>query len=591
MKDFAQQLYPLGFIAQICFSLRFLIQWLSSEKKKESHVTALFWKISLIGNILLALHSYIQGQYAILLIQLFQAFISIRNIDLLKKNLIPSKIIIWISCCYCCAIPLLIFSPRFLCMPSPLQRDLTLSFGMYLFGTIGLLLFASRFWIQWLSTELLKKSHFPLLFWWMSLLGALICSFYFILLKDPVNFFGTFFAMVPYARNLMLRKKNSFSPTMSSSFFLVACEPSGDQLGKELIEKLKKRYPSSTYLGVGGEKMQKAGQLAFLPSSEFEVMGFTELFGSLLRLYKNFHKILDEIIKTNPQVIILIDYAEFNMLLAKKLRKLGYCGKIVHYVVPSVWAWRSSRIQTLAKTHDLLLSILPFEKQYFSHTSLKVSYVGHPLLKKIEKHSFSPNFYETFSLDKNRPLLALFPGSRKHEIDYNLSDHLFAAKNYLKKHPQAQVVLCYASDVLKARIQKQLDLPITYIPQSYKYELMQNASFALATCGTIVLELAVFEVPTLVLYKIPLMNYLLGRFLFRIKLRLFSLPNIIQKKEFFPEIVSFSLDRQKILEKMERVLQEKEEIQKECLQLKAVFTGPFEDPASAISQLLSVKSL
>lgn len=574
-------LYFLGFLAQLCFSLRFLIQWLSSEKKKESHVPALFWKISLLGNTLLACHSLIQAQYSLLLIQIFQVYISYRNLDLLGKNRLSSKKMFILACCFCCSIPFLLFIPQFFHIPSPLNKE-TLSFGVYLLGAIGLLLFASRFWIQWFLTELQKKSHFPSLFWWMSLIGALLSSFFFYLLRDPVNFFGTFFAIVPYIRNLMLRKKK-FTTPLTSSFFLIACEPSGDQLGKELLEKLKIAYPHSPFLGVGGEKMQKAGQKAFLSSTEFEVMGFTELFGSLFRLYKNFHRILQEIIQTKPQAIILIDYAEFHMILAKKLRKLGYPGKIIHYVVPSVWAWRPNRIQTLAKTHDLLLSILPFEKELFSSTPLKVVYVGHPLVKAIHEHSFK-NFYETFSLKKDLPILALFPGSRKQEIDRNFSTHLFAANAYLKKN-KAQLVLCYASDALKTRIEKMCSLPITFIPQSYKYELMQNTSLALATSGTIVLELAFFSVPTLVLYKIPFLNYLLGRYLFRIKLKHFSLPNIIQKKEIYPEEIHFSIDREKILEKMERVLQKKEEVHKDCLELKNAFTGSFEDPLSAIAEL------
>lgn len=585
MKSFAEHLYPLGYLAQLCFSLRFLVQWISSEKKKLSYVPILFWKISMLGNFLLACHAAFQAQYSILLIQIFQLYISFRNYDLLKKNLFSSKILFWISCCYCALIPLLLFFPHFFYIPSPMKKDLELSFGIYFIGSVGLLLFAIRFWLQWLFAELHKKSHFPLLFWWMSLIGAFLSSIFFLYLHDPVNFCGTFFAMIPYARNLVLRKKQHFSQEYTETIFLIACEPSGDQLGKELIDQLKIEYPTTSFLGVGGEKMQQAGQKAFLSATEFEVMGFTELFGSLFRLYKNFHKIFEEIKKTAPKSVILIDYAEFNMLLAKKLRKHNYKGKIIHYVVPSVWAWRPKRIKTLVKTHDLLLSILPFEKKCFSHTNLKVAYVGHPLIKKIESHPFAPDFFEVFSLNKKRPILALFPGSRKQEIDLNFSYHLFAAADFLKKYPDAQIVLCYASEELKKKIEKISNASMIYVPQSYKYELMKYADFALATCGTIVLELAFMGTPTVVLYKIPFLNYLLGRFLFRIKLPFFSLPNIIQEKECFPEIINFTIDRKLILEKIEKIIVQKDQIRRECQQIKIAFKESYEEPLAVITKI------
>jgi lipid-A-disaccharide synthase len=298
------------------------------------------------------------------------------------------------------------------------------SLAWHFTGFFGMVFFASRYWIQWWFAEKHRKSFLGKSFWWISCVGALFSLSYAIRLSDPVNIIGFSVGLIPYARNLMLFKKR---PTLSStdenrSLFLFAGEQSGDILGGNLVKALKQVSPDLAVYGVGGPEMHKAGLSIVHPMERFQVMGFSDVLKSLPRLYADFRKIQKEILQKCPAGVVLIDYPDFNMLLAKSLRKKGYRGKMIHYVCPSIWAWRRKRIYSLAKTLDRLLAILPFEANCFVTTKLPVTYVGHPLVSVVDRYEYASgcNF--------PKPLVAIFPGSRRHEIALNLPLQLAAAK-------------------------------------------------------------------------------------------------------------------------------------------------------------------
>lgn len=322
-----------------------------------------------------------------------------------------------------------------------------------------------------------------------------------------------------------------------SDFYFIAGEKSGDEHGSRLMERLKELYPNLSARGIGGPKMEREGLLSIAPFEDFQVMGFTDVILALPRLVPHFYKIANQILTDCPKGVIFIDYPGFNLRLAKYLRKKGYQGKLVHYIAPSVWAWGKKRIQTMRQTLDLLLTIYPFEPQYFN--GLKTVYVGNPLVE------------EPFLNRERKDVLALFPGSRLKEIRRNLPLQIEAAKLLNKE----EVAISVSHSSFEEPIRKLLEnVPLTYrlIPESDRHELMETASIALAKSGTVTLELALRGCPTVVLYQLTRLNYFLARYIFRISLPYYSLPNILLNELLFPEHYHVKIDPKDLAEALKK---------------------------------------
>lgn len=355
--------------------------------------------------------------------------------------------------------------------------------------------------------------------------------------------------------------------------FCFAGETSGDLLGSDLLRKLS----SFSWSGVGGERMQAAGLKPLLPFSTFHVMGFTDVLGSLPTLLRSLRQLTNRILSENPPLVLLIDSPDFTMRLGKQLRKRGYRGKIVHYVSPSVWAWRRSRASKLAEHTDLLLCLLPFEPAYYQSFSMQTLFVGHPLAHKL---AHTPSI--------ERSSLALFPGSRRSEIKANLPLQLSVASEFA-----LPLKVSVASPTFEPLIDEILgSTRATKIEGSNRYSLMQEAKLAIATSGTVNLELALLGTPTLVTYKIPMVNYLLARYLFQINLPFYSLPNIILNEPLFPEFYGRTLSKKPIVDYGKRLLQNSDSIAKgrEALFQQLGDLDPSEKAANAIHTLLETPS-
>jgi lipid-A-disaccharide synthase len=599
MEHLRTLLYPLGLVSALFFTSRFFLQWLSSEKKKESKVTRSFWILSIVGNGILSIHAIIQSQFPLAVLQGLGAGIAWRNLDLMGKN--PRSLKDFLP--RIVALPLIIAAlfllqawilhsfewmrpPK---MPWKEHQATSATFLWHLIGFGGMLLFSSRFWLQWWHAEKMKESKLGKPFWWMSLAGSILSLLYFIRLSDVVNIAGYGVGIIPYIRNLMLHKKPPLK-IQKGTLFLFAGEQSGDHLGGPLAERLKKQGYS--LWGVGGKKMIAAGLKPLLPMESFQVMGITDVLLALPRLLLLLRKIKKEILRNPPEALILIDYQDFNALISKSLRKSNYRGKIIHYVSPSVWAWRKKRVYGLAKRLDLLLTILPFEKECYAKTSLRVTYVGHPLSQTIENHLYDPSWKEKLGIPAGKKIIGIFPGSRRHEIEHNLSLQLNVAKEALKEDPTLFFVISCAREDLMPKISALLEkshLQGALAPFSNSYDLMRESHVAIATSGTVTLELALHKTPTLVTYRLSYLNYLVGRYLFRIHLPHYSLPNIISGKEIFPEFVHRSLSTKEISTSLQKLMTHRQEVQKECEKVGHLLehSDASLQAANAITSLLS----
>lgn len=306
--------------------------------------------------------------------------------------------------------------------------------------------------------------------------------------------------------------------------FLFAGEASGDLLGSQLVKELSSELSLE---GVVGPRMRAQGVTPFLPMEDFQVMGFSDVLKNLPKLIRYFNKIKHHILSTQPSKVVLIDYAEFNLRLATALRKAGYQGKLIHYVSPSVWAWKKDRIHQMAKSLNLLLTVFPFEAAHYAETSLKTEYVGHPLVKAIEQHTYHPDWKSSLGIPENTPIIAFFPGSRPSEIKRHLPTMQAAADLLRQKFPHATFCLSGKTS-----------LPGFYtVPSTYTYDLMREARCAVAKSGTVTLELALHNCPTAVIYGLSKLNYFLAKYIYKLDLPFYCIVNIIQGKEVFPELI------------------------------------------------------
>jgi lipid-A-disaccharide synthase len=342
-----------------------------------------------------------------------------------------------------------------------------------------------------------------------------------------------------------------------TSVFIFAGERSGDLHGSHLMQALRQDLPSISFWGVGGPAMRKEGLTTSLHMEDFEVMGLTDVLCSLPKLLKHFFRLRYEILTQKPSAVILIDYPGFNLRLAKALRKKGYRGKIVQYICPSIWAHGQHRIQHMANTLDLLLTILPLELKYFSGTSLDVTYVGNPLREYIQKYPYKEDWMQLMDIPKGNRLLALFPGSRQGEIERNLPFLLEASALLKQDHPDLRFAVSCANPhpikfafPLIESLGLVLNKDIFMVPLDYTYELMRDCHGAIAKSGTVTLELALHQCPTLVVYNLTFLNRLFAKYILRLKLPHYALANIVAEELVFPELIEYGFSTENIYRTM-----------------------------------------
>jgi lipid-A-disaccharide synthase len=343
-----------------------------------------------------------------------------------------------------------------------------------------------------------------------------------------------------------------------TQYFIFAGEKSGDLHGGRLLRAFKSfNHSIEDFVGVGGPYMRSEGLECILQMEDFQVMGFSDVLFSLPQLWKQFHLVLETILNIQPNCVILIDYPGFNLRLAKALRRRGFKGKIVQYICPTVWAHGKNRIHTMTQTLDLLLTIYPFEPDYFKQTSLPVRYVGNPLTELIQYYNYDNEWHKKINLPLSSDLLAIFPGSRLSEIKSNLPEQLAAAYLMKKNQEKSQFAISYSQDsflpLITQLIQKtplKLNRDIYLVPHSFTYELMRDSHTALAKSGTITLELALHHRPSVIIYKLSPFNYWTAKYILRLQLPHYCMVNILGGKEIFPEFIHKTISSKHIYKEL-----------------------------------------
>jgi lipid-A-disaccharide synthase len=318
---------------------------------------------------------------------------------------------------------------------------------------------------------------------------------------------------------------------------IVVGETSGDMLGIGLMKALKKQYPDATFEGIGGPLMEAEGFKSFVAMERLAVMGLVEILGRLFELLKVRKKLVQYWKRNPPDVFIGIDAPEFNTQLEYKLKKLGI--KTVHYVSPSVWAWRPKRIHKIKKSVDLMLTLFPFEAKFYQEHDVPVSFVGHNLADSIPFENHADDARQVFHLEKDEKVVCLMPGSRGSEVEKLGPVFIQTAELVFKHNPRVRFVLPAANNARKQQIEELIDelkpaVKIDVIDGNSK-TCMQAADVILLASGTATLEGMLLKKPMIVSYIVsPITAMVMRRLL---KQEFISLPNLLAGREVVPEVL------------------------------------------------------
>lgn len=321
---------------------------------------------------------------------------------------------------------------------------------------------------------------------------------------------------------------------------IVVGEASGDLLGAGLMRALKKHFPNVIFQGVGGPKMQAEGFESLFPQDRLAVMGLVEPLARLPELLRIRRSLRQHFLRQRPSVFIGIDSPDFNLDLELSLRKQGI--KTVHYVSPSVWAWRQGRIRKIARAVDLMLTLLPFEADFYRENGVPVAYVGHPLADAIPLQPNPATALESLQLNdiaQGKKIVALLPGSRSGEVSrmgplfWQVADYCAA------KQTNLLFLVPSASAARHEQLEQQLrelspDLPIRLL-EGQSHRVMETADVIVMASGTTTLEAMLLKRPMIIAYKTAALTYaLLSRL---VKVKFIGLPNLLANRAVVPEFI------------------------------------------------------
>ncbi|TXR41057.1 lipid-A-disaccharide synthase [Ectopseudomonas mendocina] len=316
---------------------------------------------------------------------------------------------------------------------------------------------------------------------------------------------------------------------------LVAGEASGDILGCGLMQAIKQRHPDAEFIGVGGARMEAEGLKSFFPMERLAVMGLVEVLGRLFELLRRRRQLARELIAAKPDVFIGIDAPDFNLGLELKLRRAGI--KTVHYVSPSVWAWRQKRVLKIREACDLMLTLFPFEAQFYDEHKVPVRFVGHPLADAIPQQADRAAAREALDLPQDEPVVALMPGSRGGEVARLGELFLDAAIRLRALRPGIRFLLPCATPERRVQLEQMLagrDLPLTLL-NGRSHEALAACDAVLIASGTATLEALLYKRPMVVAYRVAPLTYRILKRL--VKSPYISLPNLLAERLLVPELI------------------------------------------------------
>ncbi len=326
--------------------------------------------------------------------------------------------------------------------------------------------------------------------------------------------------------------------------FILTGEPSGDKLASKVIKELKKNSEEIEYLSVGGEHLKALGIKSIYELKEITYIGFTNVIFNIFKINKKINETVKSIIDFKPDILFTVDSPDFTLRVSKKVKKNNPSIKTVHYVAPQVWVWREGRVKKIKKFIDHILLLFNFEKTYFDKENMSNEFVGHPLLDETIESKIDINQM----LEKNKALISIFPGSRKSEVEIlmpillefivlmnqNYNDFIYIFHS-TKEH----------SDLIKSYIKfKKIKNCEVISDDKIKSHTLKKSVFAVAKSGTVSLEICKFKIPSIIIYKMNFINYIIVKSLVKIKYA--NIINFAANEEIIPELIQSKCNSQNI---------------------------------------------
>ncbi|MGH9754273.1 MAG: lipid-A-disaccharide synthase, partial [Blastocatellia bacterium] len=367
-------------------------------------------------------------------------------------------------------------------------------------------------------------------------------------------------------QSLRLSVPPSLCPSVSPSLrpavplMIVAGEASGDKHGAKLVSALRALRPDLRFefFGAGGDEMRQAGVETLVDAREVAIMGALEVTRALPLFLRVFRRLSDTANERRPRLIILIDWPEFNLRLAKRINRDGH--RVVYYISPQIWAWRSYRIHAVKRYVERMLVILPFEKDYYERGGVEVDYVGHPLLDSVRVTATREEFRSRHSLDPSNPVISLLPGSRHSELKHILPPMVEAAKLLNLSHPHLQFILPLARTFEAKEIASQIGSTRLRVIEHDTYNAIAAADLAVVASGTATLEAAIIGSPLIVVYRASRLNWRIFRPL--INTPFVGMPNLIAGKEIAPELLQDDLNEETLAKLIVEFLSDPERLRR-----------------------------
>ena len=334
-------------------------------------------------------------------------------------------------------------------------------------------------------------------------------------------------------------------------YYIIAGEASGDLHGANLIRELKKIDGSAAFRAWGGDRMQAEGAYIVKHYRDHAIMGFWPVIRNIRTIKSNFKICENDITEYHPDVLILIDYSGFNLRIAERIKNRIIDIPVYYYISPQVWAWRQWRVKKIKKLIDKMFVELPFVKDFYQKHNYEVEYVGHPLLDVIDSASSGPAGYKQFIADHHlpdKPIVALFPGSRKTEITWMLPLMLNAIKHF----SDYQFIIAGAPSIQPEYYERYTHGFEITILISQSYQILKNSMAAIVTSGTASLETALFNVPQVVCYRGDKISAEIVRRL--IKIKYVSIANLIMDTFIFKELLQENFTENNLIQELDKLL-------------------------------------
>lgn len=336
---------------------------------------------------------------------------------------------------------------------------------------------------------------------------------------------------------------------------IITGEVSGDLYGSLLVQQLMDLDPSIRLSGIGGERMRQAGVNTFLDSNDLSVVGFWEAIVRLPKLKKALEIAKHRLEDGKPDLVVLIDYPGFNLRLAEFAKKRNI--KVMYYVSPQIWAWGRKRINLIRRHVDKMVVILPFEVELYQRAGVDVTFVGHPLLDVVRTTLEREEFLDLLSLPDETKLVALFPGSRFDEITRHL-DPLLKCIPIIRKNLDNVCFIVATLPNFEGLIRRKVDRSGQQVSilTSHRYEALKHSDLAIVSSGTVTLEAALLDTPTVVIYKLALFSWAVGKMIVRVPY--ISLTNLVAGSRVVPEYVQDAVSPDVLAEEAIRLLTDSE---------------------------------